>query len=122
MKPEDHAWRALQEQASAHLRNGFADRVLRVANGPQAETWRQLSAAGAARIRPGFAERVLRAARQIPGVPTFLDQFAFSAATAAVCVFAVVAVHAVSVRLESERNLAGWQQLADDAQDFEEYL
>jgi hypothetical protein len=122
MNPEDHAWRSLQEQASAHLSRGFADRVLRAAHGPSTESWQQLQQAGALRIRPGFAERVLRAARQIPGMPSVLDQFAFSAATAALCVFAVVGVHAVTVRLESDRNLAGWQQLVDDAHDFEEYL
>ncbi len=122
MKPENNAWRQLQERGASHLRHGFADRVLRAAHGPQAETWRQLQAAGAARLRPGFADRVLRAARQIPGVPSLFDQFAFSAATAAVCLFAVVAVHAVAVRLETDRNLAGWQQLADDAQDIELYL
>jgi hypothetical protein len=122
MKPEDHAWRALQARAASHLRDGFADRVLRTAHGPTPETWRQLHEAGAARLRPGFAERVLRAARQIPGVPSFLDQFAFSAATVAVCVLAVVAVHTVNVRLENERNLAGWERLADDAQDLEQYL
>lgn len=122
MKTEDHAWRSLQAHASAQLRNGFADRVLRGANGPQAQTWQQLRAAGAARIRPGFAERVLRAARQFPGVPSFLNQFAFSAGTAAVCVLAVLAIHTVSVRRESERNLAGWQAFADEVQEAEQFL
>jgi hypothetical protein len=121
MKPEDHAWRSMQERASAQLRPGFAARVLRVARGPEAEVWRQLHEAGAARIRPGFADRVLHAARRIPGVPSFLNQFAFSAATAAVCLLAVAAVHTIQVR-ESERNLAGWQQLVDDVQDLEQYL
>src|SRR4051812_7687164 len=105
MNPEDHAWRSLQERGAAHLRHGFADRVLRAANGPTSESWQQLQQAGAARIRPGFAERVLRAARQIPipGIPSLLDQFAFSAATAAVCLLAVVAFHRVAVQLENER-------------------
>lgn len=122
MKPEDHAWRSLREHASAQLRPDFADRVVRFAQGPREETWRQLHASGAARLRPGFAARVLRAARQIPGVPSFLNQFVFSAATAAVCMLAVVGVHTVQVRLESNRNLAGWQQLVDDMQDLEQYL
>jgi hypothetical protein len=122
MKPEDHAWRSLREHASAQLRSDFADRVVRLAQGPRDATWRELQAAGSARIRPGFAERVLRAARQIPGVPSLLNQFAFSAATAAVCVLAVVGIHAVQVRLESDRNLAGWQRLVDDMQDLEQYL
>jgi len=122
MKPEEHAWKSLQERASAHLRGNFADHVLKAARGPEAETWAQLQAAGAARLRPGFAERVLRAARKIPGMPSLFNQFAFSAATAAVCVLAVAGIHAVQVRIESDRNLAGWQQLVDDVEDFEQYL
>jgi len=122
MKPEDHARRSLREHASAQLRPDFASRVVRLAQGPQDETWRELQAAGAARLRVGFAERVLRAARQIPGVPSFLNQFAFSAATAAICMLAVVGIHSLQVRLESDRNLAGWQQLVDDMQDLEQYL
>jgi hypothetical protein len=122
MKPEDQAWRSLREHASAQLRPDFAQRVVRLAQGPQEQTWRELQAAGAARIRPGFAGRVLRAARQIPGVPSLFNQFAFSAATAAVCMLAVVGIHTVQVRMESDRNLAGWQQLVDDMQDLEQYL
>lgn len=122
MKPEDQAWHSLREHASAQLRSDFAQRVVRLAHGPQEQTWRELQAAGAARIRPGFAGRVLRAARQIPGVPSLFNQFAFSAATAAVCVLAVVGIHTFQVRMESDRNLAGWQQLVDDMQDLEQYL
>lgn len=122
MNPEDHAWRSLQERASAHLRHGFADRVMRAANGPASETWQQLQQAGAARIRPGFAERVLRAARQIPGLPSLSDQFAFSAATAAICLLAVIAFHRVTVQLESERNLADWQAFAEESQEAEQIL
>jgi len=119
MKTEDQAWRALQQHASAQLRSGFADRVLRTAHGPDAAAWNQLHARGAAQLRPGFAGRVLRAARHIPGVPSLLDHFAFSAATAAVCVLAVVLLHARNTRLEDERNLASWQQLDDELQDFD---
>lgn len=112
MKPEDHAWRALNEHAAAQLHRGFADRVLRTAHGPRPEAWAQLRAHAAAQIRPTFAERVLRAARQIPGVPSFLDQFFFSVGTAAVCALAVFFFHARTAELENERNLASWQQLA----------
>lgn len=112
MKTEDHAWRALRDHASAQLRHGFADRVLRTAQGPQAETWRQLQAHASRQLRPGFAERVLRAARQIPGVPSLLEQFAFSVGTAAVCAMAVFFIHARSNQAEDERNLASWQQIA----------
>jgi hypothetical protein len=113
MKTEDHAWQALRDQASAQLRNGFADRVLRSAHGPQAETWRQLQAQGAAQLRPGFAERVLRAARDLKaGVPSLFDQFALGAATVAVCLIAVAALHLRSSRLAEERALASWEKLA----------
>lgn len=112
MKPEDHAWRSLQQHAAAQLRSGFADRVLRVAQGPSAETWQALREQGAAQLRPGFAERVLRAARRLPGVPNLLDQLAFSLGTAAVCIVATLFLHSRSVEQESLRNLASWQQIA----------
>jgi hypothetical protein len=116
MKPEEHAWRALNEHASAQLRGSFADRVLRTAHGPTPETWRQLQAHAAAQLRPSFAERVLRVARNIPGVPSLLDQFAFSLGTAAVCAFAVLFFHARTAQAEDARNLASWQQIAMQAQ------
>ena len=117
MKPEEQAWRSLQNHASAQLRSGFADRVLRASQGPQAATWRQLQDEAAAQLRPGFAERVLRAAREIPGVPSLLDQFAFSVGTAAVCAIAIFFFDRQTMKLEDERNLAGWQQLVAVAAD-----
>jgi hypothetical protein len=119
MKTEDQAWRDLQAHASSQLRSNFADHVLRAVQGPRAEAWQQLQVHAAARIRPGFAERVLRAARQLPGVPSLLDQLAFSAAAAAVCVLAAVFIHARSVRLEDERNLASWQEIAHQVEDLD---
>src|SRR5258707_915235 len=116
MKTEDHAWRALRDHASAQLRDGFADRVLLGAHGAPKESWQVLRSHAAAQLRPGFAERVLRAARQIPGVPSILDQFAFSAGVAALCTLAVIVIHARSTQLEDERNLATWQQIAAEAE------
>jgi hypothetical protein len=117
MKTEDHAWRALNEHASAQLRNGFADRVLRCAHGPAAQTWQQLQAQAARQIRPGFAERVLRAARDFPAnIPSLFDQFVLGAATVAVCLAAVVTIDFRSQRLEEERALASWQQLAQETE------
>ncbi len=112
MKPEENAWRALQQHASAQLRTGFAERVLRAAQGPQPEAWRQLSARGAAQLRPGFAERVLRAARAAVDMPSLADQLALSLGTAAVCALAVFFIQDRTARQEDERNLASWQQLA----------
>ena len=122
MKPEDQAWRALQDHASAQLRRDFADRVLRTAHGPQPEVWQQFNTQAAGQLRPGFAERVLRAARELPGkVPSMFDQFALGAATVAVCVVAVFVVHSHSNRQEEERVLARWQQLAAEAEDVNGY-
>ena len=119
MKPEEHAWRALREQASAQLRHGFADRVLRAANGPQPETWKQLQTAGARALRPGFAERVLRAARAAADMPSLASQFALSAITAAVCLGAVLFVHKRNVDAADERNLAEWRQIVLAVDDVE---
>lgn len=119
MKTEDQAWHDLQRHAAAQLRPDFANRVLRTAHGPQPAVWQQLQSHAAAQIRPGFAERVLRAARALPGVPSLLDQFAFSAATAALCLLGVVFMHARSTHLEEERNIAGWHQLAAEVQDID---
>jgi len=122
MKAEDHAWRALQDHASAQLHRGFADRVLRAAHGPQPGVWHGMQTQAARQIRPGFAERVLRAARQIPGAPSFLDQFAFSAVTAAVCVLAAVFMHQRKAHLEDEQNLATWQRLVAQVDDSDSAL
>lgn len=119
MKPEDHAWRALQTHASAQLRNGFADRVLRSAQGPTSQTWSHLQEHAASQLRPGFAERVLRAARNLPGMPSFVDQFAFSLGTAAVCAIAIFLIKAHITHSEDERNLASWQQIAQVAAEEE---
>ncbi len=122
MKTEDQAWRDLQAHASAQLRSGFAERALRVARGPQAATWREFNVHAAKQLRPGFAERVLRAARAAADVPSLTSQFALSAATAAVCLAAVIFVQDRSAQLADERNLADWQLIvmsANDAQDFD---
>ena len=122
MKTEDQAWRDLQAHASAQLRTGFADRAIQAARGPQAQTWRALNDHAARQIRPGFAERVLRAARAAAEVPSLTSQFALSAATAAVCLAAVIFVQDRSAQLADERNLADWEVIvmnANDAQDLD---
>ena len=117
MKPEDHAWRALNEHAAAQLRGGFAERVLRAAHGPEAQTWRELYATGARQLRPGFAERVLRAARAAADMPSLASQFALSAVTAALCLGAVLFLHHRNGVAADERNLAEWQQMVLVAED-----
>jgi hypothetical protein len=120
MKTENQAWRDLNAHAAAQLRPDFADRALRFAHGPSAAGWAQLRAHAAAQVRPSFAARVLRAAREFPKRVTLWEQFAFGAATAAICLVAVVYLHSRNSRLESERNLAGWQQLADESEEADQ--
>ncbi|MEX2044745.1 MAG: hypothetical protein WD941_05275 [Opitutus sp.] len=117
MNPEQQAWRALQAHATRQLRTGFADHVVRVAQGPTPGTWRRFLAQGAALLRPGFAERVLRAARNLPRMPSLLDQLAFSAGTVVLCAVAALYVHTRSMEVESERNLASWQEIAMHVED-----
>ena len=117
MKPEDHAWRALNAHASAQLHGGFADRVMRAARGPRTETGRELLGFGARQLRPGFAERVMRAARAAADMPSLGSQFALSAVTAAACLGAVFFVHRHNVQAADARNLAEWQQMVIAAED-----
>ena len=119
MKTEEQAWRDLQARASAQLRNGFADRVIRVAHGPQDSAWDALRAHASSQLRPSFAERVLRAARAAAEVPSLSSQFALSAATAAVCLAAVVLVQDRNALQNDERNLADWENIVMVAQDYD---
>jgi hypothetical protein len=117
MKPEPDAWMALRRHAAEQLAPDFAARVLRKAKVPSSEAWAALRSQGAAQIRPGFAARVLQAARKLPGTPSLADQFVLSMGTAAVCVLLFLLFQAGMARLEDDRNLETWQQIADQAQD-----
>lgn len=119
MKPEDKAWASLRDHASAQLRAGFADRVLRTAHGPTPVAWRQLQRVAAARLRPGFAERVLRAARAAAEMPSYASQLALSAATATLCLIAVLYVHNRQQQQADDRNLAEWSRIVAMAQEFD---
>lgn len=77
---------------------------------PESYAWLALNEHAAALLRPGFAERTLRAAREI--APTFYSQCMLSAATAAVCLAALVFVHSRQAANETARNLAGWEAIA----------
>lgn len=119
MKTEEHAWRALNQHAAAQLHSRFADRVLQMAHGPTEQSWAQLNAHAARQLRAGLADRVLRAVRNLPGVPSLLDQFVFSVGTAAVCALAVFFIHSQQLEKENERNLASWQQIAMVVEDVD---
>lgn len=77
---------------------------------PESYAWLALQEHAATLVRPGFAERTLRAARDM--APTFVSQCVLSAATAAVCIAAIVFVHSRQTASETARNLAGWEAIA----------
>jgi hypothetical protein len=119
MKPEDQAWSDLRAKATHCLRDGFADRVILGARGPSDATWHQLHTKAASRLRPGFAERVLRAARAAAEMPSFGSQLALSAATAALCLGAVLFLHHRNLQRADARNLAEWQAIVAVAQEMD---
>ena len=87
MNPELRAWDSLRLHASAQLRTGFADRVLRAA-------------------RQG-----------VEAAPSVFSQFALSVATAALCFMAVAFFEARHTPAAREQNLADWQELASATAD-----
>ena len=119
MKNEDQAWRQLQQHAAGRLQPEFAQRVLRHARGADAVAWAQLRSHAAAQIRPGFAERVLRVARALTSAPSLLDQLALCAATATVCLLAVLFVNERNYRSVEQANLVSWAQLADEMENLD---
>jgi len=118
MKPESDAWQSLKDHAASQLHRGFADRVLRAAQGPTPAAWQQLQDHAAAQLHAGFAERVLRAVRTRIQDSSVFSQLALGAATAAICVAAVLFYHNREFRIQEERAIADWQQLATEAQYF----
>ncbi len=81
---------------------------------PESYAWLALSHHASGLLRPGFAERTLRAAREM--APSFASQCVLSAATAAVCLVLIFFVHTHMTANETARNLAGWQQIAAEAE------
>lgn len=108
MKPESCAWRQLEEHAAARLRTGFANRVLRVTSLPHSRVWIAFEERAAASLRASFADRVLHAVRAaVPAeMPSLFSQLALCAATAALCLIAVIYVHGHITRLADDRSLA----------------
>jgi len=91
MKTEDQVWTELRRHASAQLRPGFADRVLRAA----------------------------RAGAGAEAAPSLLGIFSLSAATAMVCL-AVVSLYRSANQNPVERDdiVAGWEKIAADSDEF----
>lgn len=77
---------------------------------PEETAWNELRERAASRISPGFADRVLRAARPGPS-PLFVAHFAMCAATAALCLAAVV-LYRAHASGDDDGSLAGWSEIA----------
>jgi hypothetical protein len=84
---------------------------------PENHAWNRLCEHAGAQISAGFAERTLCSARCAPKC-TPRGQFALSAATAAVCAATVILFFSQFTRIESSRNLAGWQAIASANDDL----
>jgi hypothetical protein len=118
MKDENQAWRMLEQKAADQLRGDFAGRVLRAGRGPSDAAWRELYEVGGDQLRLGFADRVLRAVRARIVRPSFHGQLALGAATLATLIISVVIFHERTTRSQNERNIASWEQLANESQYF----
>lgn len=81
---------------------------------PENYAWMALQEHAANQLRPGFAQRTLDAARHV--APTLASQIILSLATAAVCLTVLFFVDAHLTDRETERNLAGWQQIAAESE------
>ncbi|HZZ20422.1 MAG TPA: hypothetical protein VFE25_13685 [Opitutaceae bacterium] len=75
----------------------------------------------ASQLTPGFPERVLRAAREHAS-PLFVAQFAMCAATAALCLGAVILLNGRSSAADDASSLAGWSEIASQANELEQGL
>jgi negative regulator of sigma E activity len=84
------------------------------------QAWRDLRAHASAQLHTGFADRALRAARAAAEMPSLSSQFALSAATAVVCLAAVVFVQDRTAQQADERNLADWERIVLTAQDTQD--
>jgi hypothetical protein len=87
---------------------------------PEHEAWMRLREHAASQLTPGFADRVLRASRARPSSPLFVAHFAMCAATAAACLAAVALYQSRVSGDENATNLAGWNEIAAQANDIEQ--
>ena len=87
---------------------------------PENEAWMRLRERGQSQISPGFADRVLRAARARSS-PLLVAHFAMCAATAALCMAAVLIYHARGAA-DDATNVAGWTEIAAQVSDLEQGL
>jgi hypothetical protein len=82
---------------------------------PEDQAWEALWRHASGRLGPALADRVLREARSRP-VPSPSGRFLLSAATAAVCLLAVV-LYQSRASLQADQSLADWTTAAAAAED-----
>jgi hypothetical protein len=87
---------------------------------PEYEAWMRLQEHAASQLTPGFPDRVLRAART--HAPLFVTEFAMCAATAGLCLVAVVLFNARSSAADDASSIAGWSEISAQATDLEQGL
>ena len=85
------------------------------------QAWARLREHAAGRISPGFPDRVLRAARASAS-PLLVSHFAMCAATAAACLVAVALFQSRVSGDEDAQSIAGWGEIAAQANDLDQGL
>jgi hypothetical protein len=83
---------------------------------PESFAWLALQNHAASLLRPDFAGRTLRLARAV--APTLFSQCVLCVSTAAICLAVVFFISARKAADETARNLAGWQEIATEAEDL----
>jgi len=83
---------------------------------PESHAWTCLGDHAASQLSAGFAERAVRASRTAACTP--MGQFFLSATTTTICVAAVMLFFFQTTRVENNRNLAGWQEIASANDDL----
>jgi hypothetical protein len=86
---------------------------------PEFEAWMRLREHAASQITPGFPDRVLRAARAHAS-PLIVTQFGMCVATAALCLAAVLLFDARTSSADDASSLAGWSEIAAQANELEQ--
>jgi hypothetical protein len=86
---------------------------------PEHEAWMRLREHASSQLTPGFPDRVLHAVRARTS-PLFVSHFAMCAATAAICLAAVALYQSKVSRDDEATSLAGWSEIAAQANDLEQ--
>ena len=123
MTPEERAWQDLRDRGAAALPPDFAEKTLRASHRSEdaSTAWQTLHDHAAAQLSPNFAEQTLRVFRQFTaGLPRRVRTLRPlpATATALACLLLIGAMHWWSSRSEEAANLADWQAIDEQAQQY----